>query len=400
MQSNLDNLGAVRVVARTPRNLAPILDAGATQTLRRLLHDTFASFFIKFLPDSPGGPKKYAHEVASLLRLYFTLVSLAKDGGTIGESLYWIARHNLVKPGQSQSGPDEDPEARRRFRRCVWAAAVHVAGPYLDARLAELRDMAEEELNMRRQVRAMEAEGSRQSPPRAMSGYTSPASVAGYEYSLPLSSDRIKELGLAAFVAIHPYAKLALGLRDVAARVAFSAGLSRASTLEHLLTGSRVRRLTGREAEGLRSDREARRSRALMEASSRGGGWPSWIKTKALRAKHLSEDWNKALLALVAVGCKGLEWWYSSGEEASKESRAEALDLPAPPRPSTERRLPKSSRLCPICRREKKDPAVLTASGFVFCYACVMSHVKDSGTCPVTDAPASEAHVRRLYFTS
>ena len=137
-----------------------------------------------------------------------------------------------------------------------------------------------------------------------------------------------------------------------------------------------------------------------MEASSRGGGWPSWIKTKALRAKHLSEDWNKALLALVAVGCKGLEWWYSSGEEASKESRAEALDLPAPPRPSTERRLPKSSRLCPICRREKKDPAVLTASGFVFCYACVMSHVKDSGTCPVTDAPASEAHVRRLYFTS
>ena len=400
MQSNLDNLGAVRVVARTPRNLAPILDAGATQTLRRLLHDTFASFFIKFLPDSPGGPKKYAHEVASLLHLYFTLVSLAKDGGTIGESLYWIARDNLVKPGQSQSGPDEDPEARRRFRRCVWAAAVHVAGPYLDARLAELRDMAEEELNMRRQVRAMEAERSRQSPPRAMSGYTSPASVAGYEYSLPLSSDRIKELGLAAFVAIHPYAKLALGLRDVAARVAFSAGLSRASTLEHLLTGSRVRRLTGREAEGLRSDREARRSRALMEASSRGGGWPSWIKTKALRAKHLSEDWNKALLALVAVGCKGLEWWYSSGEEASKESRAEALDLPAPPRPSTERRLPKSSRLCPICRREKKDPAVLTASGFVFCYACVMSHVKDSGTCPVTDAPASEAHVRRLYFTS
>jgi len=45
------------------------------------------------------------------------------------------------------------------------------------------------------------------------------------------------------------------------------------------------------------------------------------------------------------------------------------------------------------------NPTVLTLSGYVFCYNCIMLHVKQHGTCPVTLVPAQEHHVRRLYFT-
>ena len=55
--------------------------------------------------------------------------------------------------------------------------------------------------------------------------------------------------------------------------------------------------------------------------------------------------------------------------------------------------------LLSLKRRQKVNPTVLTLSGYVFCYNCIMLHVKQHGTCPVTLVPAQEHHVRRLYFT-
>lgn len=53
---------------------------------------------------------------------------------------------------------------------------------------------------------------------------------------------------------------------------------------------------------------------------------------------------------------------------------------------------------CPLCAAEYAVPAQLVVSGFVFCYACILGHVRSEGACPVTHIPAKEAHVRRLYL--
>ena len=149
----------------------------------------------------------------------------------------------------------------------------------------------------------------------------------------------------------------------------------------------------------------------MAAVAGRGGGgggetsWKAWAARKVLRGRFFTEDYNKVFLLCFALSCKGLEWWYSRGEAAAKAAiavKGKAIPPPLPPEPSQDdeaMKLPKSPKLCPICRRVKQEPAVLTSTGYVFCYACIMLHVKAHGKCPVTLTPASEVHVRKLYFT-
>ncbi|QDZ20401.1 peroxisome biogenesis protein [Chloropicon primus] len=385
-----------RIFARTPRNLAPILDAGTSQLLKRLTHETFASFAHKFLP-TPAW-KRYSHEIAALLGFHFALVSLLRDGGTVGESLYWIAREDLLlKPKSSSAGG-----ARRRLKLACLAALVHVAGPYLDNKLAQLREEAEEWLSVQAQIEASEQQQGRDEDRRAFSGYTSPAAVEFRLFSL----ERVKRALLSGLVRTYPVAKFLCGLQDVFSRVRFTAGLSSHATLEHWLVEMPVSRLSHREWDAQNKLRGALRREALsglMEARAGGPAWRRWAAVKLLRGRHFVEDYNKLLLAAFALSCKALEWWYSRGEEAAKAASTRGKNLPPPPAPEPDRenglKLPNSPKLCPICRRMKQDPTVLTVTGYVFCYNCIMLHVKEHRKCPITCVEATEAHVRKLYFT-
>ena len=100
MESYGDGASGVRIVARTPRNIAPILDAGTSHLLKRLLQDTFASAAGRFAPDRLKG---FSHEIAASLAFYFHLVSLLRDSGTVGESLFWIVREELLERDQQSA---------------------------------------------------------------------------------------------------------------------------------------------------------------------------------------------------------------------------------------------------------------------------------------------------------
>jgi peroxin-12 len=60
-------------------------------------------------------------------------------------------------------------------------------------------------------------------------------------------------------------------------------------------------------------------------------------------------------------------------------------------------RLPDDPACCPLCTRPRTNPAALAVSGYVFCYSCIFGWVSQRHCCPVTHAPATLDHVRRLF---
>ena len=52
--------------------------------------------------------------------------------------------------------------------------------------------------------------------------------------------------------------------------------------------------------------------------------------------------------------------------------------------------------LCPSCRQPRMHPTA-SSSGFVFCYKCLLQHVRDTGKCPMTGRHCREAQMLRLY---
>ena len=106
---------------------------------------------------------------------------------------------------------------------------------------------------------------------------------------------------------------------------------------------------------------------------------------------------------------RALQWrlrrWIAGDEDASPprdgglRERAR-LPIPPPPMPpcvlnGADARLDKHS--CPICREPRINPTAAT-SGYVFCYKCLISHLRRQGEfCPVTGMPCPEDRVFRLY---
>ncbi|KAL8427969.1 hypothetical protein Efla_004227 [Eimeria flavescens] len=111
----------------------------------------------------------------------------------------------------------------------------------------------------------------------------------------------------------------------------------------------------------------------------------------------------RSCLVAVLLLLRALEWWfeYESTLMPPAVKREDVAAPPAPPRPSGEessltRPLPQDARICPLCHYPRENPACIP-SGYVFCYRCVLTFVRQHQRCPVTALHTSEQHVRRLY---
>jgi peroxin-12 len=86
---------------------------------------------------------------------------------------------------------------------------------------------------------------------------------------------------------------------------------------------------------------------------------------------------------------------------------------PPPPRPPSTTTMTKTDaplagavrpnkdyRLCPICHETRINPAA-SSSGFVFCFKCLVVHIRTYGPkCPVTGLACQESQIVRLYEPS
>ena len=62
--------------------------------------------------------------------------------------------------------------------------------------------------------------------------------------------------------------------------------------------------------------------------------------------------------------------------------------------------LPISKDLCPLCRRKRLHPVAISSSGYVYCFHCIVTHIRTHGKyCPLTGLPCSEesSSLIRLY---
>ncbi|XP_043270881.1 peroxisome assembly protein 12 [Venturia canescens] len=97
-------------------------------------------------------------------------------------------------------------------------------------------------------------------------------------------------------------------------------------------------------------------------------------------------------LELGAFFLQFVQWWNQENYYTNLTT------LPVPPAPT----IPEDARiykgLCPVCRKSRRIHTALAISGYVFCYQCILPIVRKHGICPVTNLPAKEDDLIRLYL--
>ncbi|XP_033332624.2 peroxisomal biogenesis factor 12 isoform X1 [Megalopta genalis] len=87
-----------------------------------------------------------------------------------------------------------------------------------------------------------------------------------------------------------------------------------------------------------------------------------------------------------------VSWWTQEHYEKS------IMTLPLPPSPKIPEMAKQYKGKCPICCKALKVPMVLSVSGYVFCYQCILPVIRETKKCPVTNYPAQEDDLIRLYL--
>lgn len=89
----------------------------------------------------------------------------------------------------------------------------------------------------------------------------------------------------------------------------------------------------------------------------------------------------------------------SSGDYKASEVVVPPPPTPRPPLNDAEERIepPRNKTLCPICLQKRVNP-VASSSGNVFCYKCLVMHIREKGPkCPVTSVQCERSQIVQLY---
>uniref|UniRef100_A0A1D1ZTV3 Peroxisome biogenesis protein 12 n=1 Tax=Auxenochlorella protothecoides TaxID=3075 RepID=A0A1D1ZTV3_AUXPR len=328
----------------------------------------------------------YAQRRPSLLRLLdhedelFFLISawlhrgsLRASDASFAEGLYALRRVPAARRGAEEGAGGLSPQQR------ISTLALLTLVPYARAKLDGLHGRHAP------QLRSLQALGLQPPPAPAARGADGLA-------------DGWRRLALRAFlrgypcvVAVHEGSRFLYQLLYLLGRSPhYAPGL-------HLL-GLTVARVDPRTQAA--RGRELAARRAARAARGASLAWPLRLaRGAALRAGYAVADHTHNALILAVFAFKLLEWWYTSGEQALGERAALTPPPPPPPLAPAEGgiQLPDDAALCPLCRSERKNPALLAPTGYAFCYTCVHRHVSEAGACPVTLEPVKLEDIWRLY---
>ncbi|XP_015518242.1 peroxisome assembly protein 12 [Neodiprion lecontei] len=86
-----------------------------------------------------------------------------------------------------------------------------------------------------------------------------------------------------------------------------------------------------------------------------------------------------------------LRWWNQENYYVN------LMALPTPVPPEVPKIALQYKGLCPICRKGRQIPTALPVSGYVFCYQCILKYIREYEKCPITNYPAKEDDLIRLY---
>lgn len=97
-------------------------------------------------------------------------------------------------------------------------------------------------------------------------------------------------------------------------------------------------------------------------------------------------------LELGAFFLQFLSWWNEENYNTN------IMSLPVPPPPKIPEIAKQYKGICPICCKKQHIHTLLSVSGYVFCYQCILPMVRTHKKCPVTHYPAKEDDLIRLYI--
>ncbi|OQR74741.1 hypothetical protein BIW11_08874 [Tropilaelaps mercedesae] len=157
--------------------------------------------------------------------------------------------------------------------------------------------------------------------------------------------------------------------------------------------------LSGTSLEYFNRERHQRRVSLLSAEKS------SWYLTPLLitgRTLSRAADHATTVLMTGAFLLQFLEWWYQNSD-LSPLHRGTVV----PPSPTRrfgdkddwlglgDRSLPKG--ICPLCKEAVVNETVLATSGLAFCYSCILKHLLEHNSCPVTGYPTSVEALIQVY---
>jgi len=336
-------------------------------------------------------------EVFALLTFAAELKSFSSGDGSISESVYGLQRvPRTLTRGRLRS----DGRYRIDWTQRVLSAGLLAFLPYASAKCARAHETLAPEYyarrgGARRRRRVWDADGD-----------DIGAIERNEEELRAIVEARNRERGLKgaakrAFVAAYPTANALAEAATFIAWTGYLLGRWNINDPTLLLVDCYVARALPSELEANARELEAVRDRQLARARSASNPASRAIAVGALRTKNFVMDYAQSALIAAVIGFKLTEWWYGAAEE--RVVGASALPVPPPPpRPPPHPNgvaVPTDSSLCPLCRKAIRNPALLTCSGYVFCYVCLHSHVERYGDCPVSCHVALNGvdDIRRLY---
>lgn len=204
-----------------------------------------------------------------------------------------------------------------------------------------------------------------------------------------------------AFLKAYPYVAAAHeGVRFLY-QLLYLVGKSHYYSPELHAAGVRVVRVSGNELAATAASTAAKRAQRLVPTRGAGYGFSffSLFQRTFLRIGYAVSENIHSTLILVVFGYKLLEWWYTSGEHKLGGNGPVPPPPPPPPPPISSRgvQLPEDKSLCPLCTKQRMNPAIVVCSGYVFCYSCVYHFIEANRACPVTRIKARVEDIRRLY---
>lgn len=124
------------------------------------------------------------------------------------------------------------------------------------------------------------------------------------------------------------------------------------------------------------------------------GFWSTLFKGNLTASQLTSGLLGQAFQNSLEIGAFFVQFLQSWQME---QSHVSLTALPTPKPPSYDPKAMEYKKKCPLCMQSWSVPTVLSVSGYIYCFRCIIGHLHGSKTCPVTKLPATMGDIFRLY---
>lgn len=308
--------------------------------------------------------------------------SLVSESATVAERLYGFKRESC----DEARGDQQSIDARQQ----MFSIAYIVILPRIFGMLKDSLIVARRDIQARRTAETLQTDNE---PPSSNSSSLGKKLLTAFVFCIRYMTQRLqamKDTGIVLLADHWDKLETVYNYILVMFKVLY---LFNKSDYHHPLFALLKMRL-------MRSNRRGGRIQSVSSSSTRQGTFTDTSPTTPSTAIA-----SPTLLLTIALLLLKTAHWATTNDDSSHNIRlylARPIPPPPFPRPSKIGRggliPPKDTSLCPICRQVRRN-SVAASSGYVFCYTCLMRHVREHKTCPVTMLMCAEGDIIRLYET-